>query len=257
MIWVFLPAYNEEQALPLVARKFRDVFAQGGSPYRIVVLDDGSTDRTADVALELSRELPLTLIRHPKNMGLGPTMDDGLDYVAKESADSDIIVTLDCDDTHEPSYTPVAIERLKQGADVVILSRYSEGGGEEGLSPLKSLLSRGAGLFLKLFFPIRGVREYSCGYRVMTAAILKKAKRRFGARFVHLKDLGFVATPEILIKMKMIGARIAEVPFRLRYDRKPTPSKNRPLRTIYGYFVLVALFWGRRVPPDTSKTSGS
>ncbi|MCG3175888.1 MAG: Undecaprenyl-phosphate 4-deoxy-4-formamido-L-arabinose transferase [Candidatus Omnitrophica bacterium] len=253
MIWVFLPAYNEEKALPVVARKFRDVFARTGQDYRIVVLDDGSSDRTADVALELSRQLPLTLIRHAKNMGLGPTMDDGLDHLARESADDDVIVTLDCDDTHEPSYTPDAIKRLAEGADVVILSRYSEGGGEEGLSPLKSLLSRGAGLFLKVFFPIRGVREYSCGYRVMTAAILKKAKRRFGARFVHLKDLGFVATPEILIKFKMIGARIAEVPFRLRYDQKPTPSKNRPLRTIYGYFVLVALFWGRRAPADPAE----
>ena len=152
----------------------------------------------------------------------------------------------DCDDTHDPRYIHLALKKLASDADLVILSRYQKGGGEKGLSWMKSILSRGAGLFLKLFFPISGVKEYSCGYRVFKASMLKKAFKVFGDHFVRLPHRGFVVTPEILIKFRMLGARIAEVPFVLRYDQKASPSKNKPLRTIGGYFALVWLYWGRK-----------
>lgn len=246
MIWVFLPAYNEEGALEPVARKFECLFRESKEPYRIVVLDDGSKDRTTTIAEALAADLPLVLLRHETNKGLGETMRDGLLYVAEKCEDADVVVTMDCDDTHEPKYTRAAIDKLKQGYDVIILSRYQEGGGEKGLSPLKSFLSRGAGWFLRMFFPIQGVREYSCGYRVMKGSALRKAAKAFGKDLVELASMGFVVTPELLIKFRMLGLRIGEVPFVLEYGQKPGPSKNRPLKTIAGYFALVAKFWGKR-----------
>ncbi len=246
MIHIFLPAYNEELALENVVRKFVDALKPSGEAFRFVVLDDGSTDRTAALAEKLSRELPLTLLRHSPNLGLGRTMADGLKYVGEVSQDGDFIVTLDCDDTHDAQYVHAALTKAREGYDVVILSRYSSGGGEKGLSLVKSVLSRGAGLFLKLFFPIRGVQEYSCGYRVFRAQAVKRALAAFGDDLVRLPHMGFVVTPEILIKLRMLGCRIAEVPFVLRYDQKPGLSKNKPLKTIGGYFLLVWLYWGRR-----------
>jgi dolichol-phosphate mannosyltransferase len=245
MITVFLPAYNEEEALGRVVRKFDAEFKKTGAAYRIVVLDDGSTDRTAEVAKSLAREYPLELVQHDGNKGLGQTMIDGLQHVAKISAPEDRIVTLDCDDTHDPRYVHGALAKIDEGYDVVILSRYQKGGGERGLSGLKSFLSRGAGLFLKLFFPIKGIQEYSCGYRVFRASCVQKAFAVFGKEFVRLPHMGFVVTPEILIKLRMLGCRIAETPFILQYGNKPGESKNRPLKTIAGYFALVALYWGR------------
>ena len=248
MIFVFLPAYNEEVALPRLVEKCNIEIRKTSEPYKIVVLDDGSSDRTLEVVRDLAKKYPIEAMRHEKNIGLGQTMIDGLRHCAEVSSDGDLVVTLDCDDTHEPKYIPAAVEKIKEGHDVVVLSRYQQGGGERGLSPFKSFLSRGAGFFLKLFFPIRGVREYSCGYRVFRAEALKKAFERFGKDFVRLADRGFVVTPEILIKMRMLGARIAEVPFVLQYDQKPGQSKNRPFKTITGYFWLVALYWGRKMP---------
>lgn len=244
---VFLPAYNEEAALERVVIKFEKELRSLPGGYRIVVLDDGSTDRTAEVAQTLSKKFPLTLLKHEKNQGLGRTMIDGMNYSAAAAHAGDTIITMDCDDTHEPSYVHAALAKLKEGYDVVILSRYSEGGGEKGLSAVKSFLSRGAGLFLKLFFPISGVKEYSCGYRVMRAEALQHAIRTFGNDLVRLPHMGFVVTPEMLIKFRMLGLKIAEVPFVLRYDQKPGASKNKPLRTIRGYFMLVFLYWGRKV----------
>lgn len=248
MIVVFLPAYNEESALPRLVEKFDAEIKKTGTPYRIVVLDDGSTDRTAEVARELSLKYPLELVRHEVNQGLGQTVIDGFRHVAGSTAADDLVITMDCDDTHEPKYMHSAIDKIREGNDVVILSRYQAGGGEQGLSAIKSFLSRGAGLFLKIFFPIRGVQEYSCGYRVIKASVLHKAWRVFGEGFIRLPHMGFVVTPEVLIKFRMLGSRIAEVPFVLQYGQKAGASKNKPLRTIRGYFALVALYWGRRAP---------
>ena len=250
LIHVFLPAYNEEGALEPLVRKFHAELKKAGLSYRIVVMDDGSSDRTAAIAQALATEYPITLLRHLQNRGLGETMRDGLVHIAKESAPDDVVVTMDCDDTHEPKYLHSALAKLGEGFDVVILSRYQSGGGEHGLSPLKSFLSRGAGLFLKAFFPISGVQEYSCGYRVMKASALKKTVKAFGRDFVQLPHMGFVVTPELLIKFRMLGLRIGEVPFMLEYGQKAGVSKNRPLKTIAGYFALILLCWGRKAPAE-------
>ena len=245
MIYIFLPAYNEEEALGILVKRFDEELKGAGEPYRVVVVDDGSRDRTAEVARELAKIYPLDLLQHSTNMGLGQTMIDGLEYAAAKSSPEDFIVTLDCDDTHDPKYVHPALQKIKEGYDLVILSRYQAGGGERGLSFVKSFLSKGAGFFLKVFFPIKGVKEYSCGYRVFRASALKKALEFFKKDFVRLPHMGFVVTPEILIKFRMMDFRITEVPFVLNYDRKPGVSKNKPLKTIAGYFALVALYWGR------------
>ncbi len=104
MITIFLPAYNEEIALPRLVRKFSEEMKKEKEPYRIVVLDDGSSDRTFQAASELAHRYPITVLRHEKNKGLGETMRDGLEYLVGVSADNDWIVSLDCDDTHEPKF---------------------------------------------------------------------------------------------------------------------------------------------------------
>jgi dolichol-phosphate mannosyltransferase len=247
MIWIFLPAYNESVALPRLVRKFSEEMKHLNEPYRIVVLDDGSKDETLRVARELEVRFPLEVLRHEVNKGLGETMRDGIEYIAKNSKDDDVVVSLDCDDTHEPKYLPAAIKKLREGNyDLVILSRYTEGGGQEGLNAVKTFLSEGAGFFLKVFFPIKGVQEFSCNYRAYRASILKKAVATFGKDLIRLPHLGFVVTPEILIKLRMLKAKIGESPFVLRYDQKPTKSSNKPFRTIPGYFMLVWLYWGRK-----------
>lgn len=247
MIYIFLPAFNEEIALPRLIGKFAEEMKKETESYKIVVLDDGSGDRTARVARNLSGQFPIEVMRHERNLGLGMAMKHGMEHLAKVAQEGDWVVTLDCDDTHEPKFLLDALIKARKGYDIVILSRYGSGGGQEGLSAVKKVLSQGAGLFLKLFFPIRGVREYSCNYRVYSASILKKAIKKFGHDFIRLTNLGFVATPEILIKLRMLGARITESPFVLHYEQKPTPSKNNSFKTIQGYFALVWYYWGRRV----------
>jgi dolichol-phosphate mannosyltransferase len=247
MIHVMLPAYNEEDALvPLVekiSRAMRDI----GAAYRVVVVNDGSRDRTADTLRLLASQYPVEVITHKYNRGLGETARDGFEYIAETASPYDVIVRMDCDDTHDPAYVPAMLAKLRDGFEVAIASRYAPGGGQVGVNWYRRTISRIANLLLKTVFPIPGVKEYTCGFRAYRAALIQDAIAIFGNQFIDLKGMGFTGTVEKMVKFKLMGARVGEVPFVLRYDRKSGPSKVVTSITTLGYFAVIAkysFFWG-------------
>jgi dolichol-phosphate mannosyltransferase len=182
--------------------------------------------------------MPIELLDHGVNKGLGQAMLTGLSRAAGLVEDDDILITMDADNTHDPALIGRMVEKIHGGSDVVIASRYEQGGEEVGLSRLRSFLSRGASSLLKTFFPITGAKDYTCGYRAYRGAALKIAYQGFGSRLVE--EHGFTCMAEILIKFRMIRARVSEVPLVLRYDLKSGDSKMKVFRTILRYFVLIA-----------------
>lgn len=247
MIHLLLPAYNEEDSLePLLARMDR-VMRDIGASYRVVVVNDGSRDGTARILEELERKYPIHVLTHKYNRGLGETARDGFEYVAETADPRDVIVRMDCDDTHDPSYIPAMVAKLDEGYEVVTTSRYAPGGGQVGVDLYRRTMSRCANLLMKLCFPLRGVKEYTCGYRAYRASVVQDAIAIFGNRFIDLKGMGFTGTVEKMIKFKLMGARVAEVPFVLRYDRKLSTSKVVSSITTLGYLMLIAkyiVWWG-------------
>lgn len=247
MIYVMLPAYNEEDALEPLMRKIDAVMTDFGARYRVVVVDDGSTDRTAEILVELAESYPIDVVTHRLNRGLGETARDGFEYVARHGKRDDVVVRMDCDDTHDPMYIPAMIKRLNEGYEVVTTSRYAKGGGQTGVDLYRRTMSRGANLLMKAVFPIPGVWEYSCGYRAYRVSFIQDAIAMFGNRFIDLKGMGFTGTVEKMIKCRMMGARVAEVPFVLRYDQKVSISKVASSITTLGYLTLIAkycVWWG-------------
>src|SRR5512145_319120 len=101
--------------------------------YEIVVVNDGSRDRTAEILEKLGVRFPIHAITHKLNRGLGETARDGFEYVAEIGQRGDIVVRMDCDDTHDPRYIIRMVERLREGYEVVIASRYAPGGDQIGL----------------------------------------------------------------------------------------------------------------------------
>lgn len=247
MLFVLLPAYNEEDSLPSLVPKI-DAAARGaGLEYRIIVGNDGSRDRTPELLEQFAASYPLEVVTHKINRGLGETSRDLFERAAELAAAGDVIVRMDCDDTHEPENIPKMIAKLTEGYDVVIASRFQPGGGQLGVNAYRAFISRSANLFMKIFFPLSGVWDYSCGFRAYRASIIKDAVGTFGNNFIQLKGLGFTGTLEKLVKLKLLGARFAEVPFVLRYDQKQSASKMVSSITTFGYLTMALLYhwpWG-------------
>lgn len=239
MIYILLPAYEEELALRPMMEKIDRVMEEMGASYQVVAVNDGSHDRTGPTLEELSTRYPIHVVTHKYNRGLGETIRDGLEYIAEYADPADVIVRMDCDDTHEPSYIPLLVDKLNEGYETVITSRYAPGGGEVGLDWYRRSISRCANLLFKLSFPIPGVWEYTCGYRAYRAAIIQDAIAIFGNKFIDLKGMGFTGTLEKLIKLKLMGARMTEIPYVLRYDQKLSTSKVATSITTLGCLLLI------------------
>lgn len=247
MIYILLPAYNEEDALAPLMEKLQRALGPAGLAYRVVVVNDGSRDRTGEILDELSHRHPIHVLTHKYNRGLGETARDGFEYIAETGSPDDVVVRMDCDDTHDPKYIPSLIAKLGEGYEVAVASRYVPGGGQLGLDWYRRTISRCANLLLKAVFPIPGVKEYTCGFRAYRVALIQDAIEIFGNRFIDLKGMGFTGTVEKMIKCRMMGARVGEVPFVLRYDQKMSASKVVTSITTLGYLVLIAkycVYWG-------------
>jgi len=247
MILILLPAYNEAPCIGTLLSKIKTVMETYGFDYRVLVVNDGSYDGTLAVVQEYASHMPVEVINHSINRGLWETVRDGFEWAAEHCKPDDIIIRMDADDTHEPKYIPAMIAKINEGYDVVIASRFQPGGGAEGLDVYRTFVSRCANLVMKLFFPIKGVWEYSCGYRAYRAELVQDAIHIFGNAFIDLKGVGFTCTLEKLIKFRMMGARFTEVPFVLRYDQKLSQSKMLSSITTLGYFVLILKYiypWG-------------
>lgn len=243
-----LPFYNEGSTTALLLEKIEKICVERRLPFHVIAVDDGSTDETPVVLQQFSKRVSMTILTHKLNRGLGETIRDGFEMATELSSSDDVIVRMDGDNTHEPEYVPSMLAKIQEGYDVVIASRFRPGGGMLGVSRYRAFISHCANLFMKFLFPIKGVQEYSCGFRAYRASIVKLAISVFGNLFIDLKGLGFTCTVEKLIKFRMLKARMTEVPFVLRYDQKETVSKMVANLTTLGYLVLAfknIYPWGR------------
>jgi dolichol-phosphate mannosyltransferase len=225
-----LPAYNEERALPLVLAAFQREVLSAGWAASIVVVDDGSTDGTCRVAQEWSSRLPVTVVRHAANRGLGETIADALRAAAATTAPDDVIVSMDADNTHSPQLIPAMVRRIAEGSDVVIASRYRRGSKTVGVSAFRQLMSYGARFLLQVLLPMPGVRDFTCGFRAYRAGLVQQAFERYHGRLIT--ERSFACMLEILLKLREMGARMCEVPMVLRYDLKAGASKMRVRQTV-------------------------
>jgi dolichol-phosphate mannosyltransferase len=148
---------------------------------------------------------------------------------SKSASDDDIVVTMDADETHTPGLILSMVRMIREGHDVVVASRYQRGSRVYGLGAHRILISWAASLLLRLLFPIRGIRDYTCGYRAYRGAAFKYAINEYGNDFVD-QD-GFHCMVDILLKLRSLPLVFGEVPLILRYDRKKGASKMRLLRT--------------------------
>lgn len=238
-VWVVLPAYNEAANLPaLLAHLGRVADESFKLELRVLVVDDGSTDDTAQAAQVAAGSLSVEVVRNETNRGLAETFLRGMTHAAARAGPEDVVVCMDADNSHVPGQILRMIRGIQEGRDVVIASRYQPGAVVRGVPGTRRILSRGMSVLFRLVCPIEGVRDYSCGYRAYRAELLQSALAELGDR--PLAEDGFACMVEMLLHLARRGAIFGEVPLVLRYDRKVGASKMDVGRTVARTLVVLA-----------------
>jgi len=224
---VVLPAYNEAGNLtPLIAELTR--VTDGWDGFRIVVVDDGSVDTTADELAELQTRLPaLDVVRHPHNLGFAQAMKTGFATACR--AGCDVVVCMDGDLSHRPADVPRLIAPLASGADVVLGSRFIAGGGMQGVAAWRAAISRAGNLFGRIVLGLP-VTDLTSGYRAYRRHVLEQ---------IHLEENSFAIQLEAIVKASAAGFTVIEVPIILGTRRHGTSHMNYSAALFLRYYRLL------------------
>jgi len=242
MILLVIPAHNAQVSLPPLLAAVRVASVEWDQPYRALVVDDGSNDDTADVAQDFATHGNFELLRHPQPLGEGAALKTGLRAALDTAGPADVIVTLDIDNTHSPALVKVMLPLIQSGNDVVISSRFAEGGREVGLSPSQRLISKGAAWLTNQLFPLPNVRDHTSRCRAHRAETLQKLVARYGDDFIQEND--FACWLEILLKLAPLEQiRFAQVPLVVRHDLKPDPARESVWRALRRHARVIGRNW--------------
>ncbi len=238
MIYFVLPIFNEETNLGPLIKQLRNIMA--GSDYKIIAVNDGSMDGSLELLKKIQKEdliIEGTLI----NMNIGSVFASGIDRALSDSnSEDDILIIMESDQTNSVGLVKQLIDGIqKENHDIVIASRYKNGGSYINFPLLRKIFSYIANRLMYYYFPIKNIKDYTIFFRAYRVGIIKKADRCFG-KFGLIQSKGFVANSELLIKLSLFTNRINEIPFIYDYGKKRGRSKMQILRTINEYFVAIS-----------------
>jgi glycosyltransferase involved in cell wall biosynthesis len=196
-VLIVVPALNEESGLPPLLSELRAVAERDGFSAEIVVIDDASTDRTAEVA----REHGARVVRLCRNLGIGGAVQTGLRLALREGFDC--AVQMDGDGQHPPSELRKLLAAMQAplAPDIVVGSRYLHGEGFQSTLP-RRMGSGWLGWVLRLVTRQR-TTDPTSGYR----AYGRRALKLFNWSYPH-----DYPEPEALVLAKVAGLRVVEVP---------------------------------------------
>jgi len=228
---IIVPTYNELVSAPLLIRRILKHIPNSD----VLVVDDGSPDKTGDAIRELQQEFPtLHLLEQKTKLGLGSAYRLGFAWGLERGYEE--LIEMDADLSHRVRDLKKMIEAkaLQPNTDLVIGSRWIPGGKTENWSKSRELLSRAANLYVRAMVGL-GVKDSTAGFRIYSASMLKRLNME------SIKSEGYSFQIEMTRAVHKLGGKIIEVPITFR-ERENGVSKMS--KKIVREAMLLVTIWG-------------
>ena len=210
---VCLPTYNEVENLEPMLRALGEVLDT--SQDRVLVIDDSSPDGTGELADRLVAELEwMDVLHRGQKEGLGPAYVAGFRRALADGAE--LVLEMDCDFSHDPADVPRLVAAAAE-ADLVLGSRYVEGGGTENWGLGRRIVSKGGSFYARVILGVR-VRDLTGGFKCFRREVLETID--LGA----LSARGYAFQIETTYRVVRAGFRVVEIPIHF-VDRRVGESK--------------------------------
>jgi glycosyltransferase involved in cell wall biosynthesis len=219
-ILIVMPALNEEESLPATLKELREVV----DDLDVLVIDDGSTDATAEVARRagaVSAQLPFTL-------GVGGAVRVGLHYAQRNGYDRAVVI--DADGQHDPAGITALVEALDRGADMAVASRFAAGTTDYPVGRVRRQAMRFLAAIVRALTGQR-FSDVTSGFRAFDRPVIELLARDYPVEY--LAD-----TVEALLIVRYAGFRVDEVPISMRRRAAGVPSTRR-VRLVINYLRLL------------------
>ncbi|MEA2495031.1 MAG: dolichol-phosphate mannosyltransferase, partial [Thermoleophilaceae bacterium] len=198
--WLILPTYNEAENIEAIVHAARGTLREGD---QILIVDDNSPDGTGRIADALAQELGNVEVLHrPGKSGLGRAYLAGFARALEGGAE--YLIEMDADFSHDPGDLPRLIAEAEQGADLVLGSRYVEGGGVTDWGLMRRLISRGGSLYARAVLHV-DVRDLTGGFKCFRRHVLET----LDLKSIHADGYGFQI--EMTYRAIRAGFRVVEI----------------------------------------------
>jgi len=201
-----LPTYNEEENIEnIIQQILKEEKNQSKHTFSILVVDDNSTDETQTIVQRyISLNSKVHLVTGQKK-GLGDAYKRGFKF-ALNDLKADLIFQMDSDGQHDTSLIPNFVSSIEEGKDVVIGSRFVEGGTTPDFSFSRLLMSKVGNLLVRYVGGVTQVKDCTSGYRAIRASYLKELD------FSYLSTRGYSFQSSLICDLAWRGADISEIP---------------------------------------------
>jgi dolichol-phosphate mannosyltransferase len=215
-VWVVIPTYNEaENVEGIVRATVTELERVAPESHHILVVDDNSPDGTGAIADRLAEQHPQVEVLHrATKTGLGHAYLAGFAHAL--AGDAELVIEMDADFSHDPGYLEQLLAAARD-ADMVLGSRYVEGGGTENWGLARRLISRGGSFYARTILGVQ-IHDLTGGFKCIHRRVLEAIS------LDTVRAEGYVFQIEVTYRALLAGFRVVEVPIVFR-DRRVGKSK--------------------------------